>query len=75
MRNSLDALAGRLLPEEFISELLGGDTLRPADEFGERGWKWMGRHGFLYIIDCGNGWYTVLKGQKGPRSPTKRINR
>ena len=64
MRNSLDALVGRLLPGEFISKLLGDATLQAADEFGERGWKWVGRHGFLYAADCGNDWYAVLTGQK-----------
>jgi len=64
MRNSLDALAGRLLPGEFISKLLGDANIQGADEFGERDYKWVGRYGFLYATDCGNDWFAVLKGKK-----------
>ena len=63
MRNSLDALTGRLLPGEFISKLLGDAIPQDADEFSERDYKWVGKHGFLYAADCGNDWWAVLKGQ------------
>ena len=60
LRSSLDLLVCRPLPDEFIEELLGHATLERAEELGERGYKWVGKHGTLYVVDSGNGWWTVL---------------
>ena len=64
LRNALDALVGQQFPEDFIDELLGNARLERNPELGERGWRWIGRHGVLLTLDIGNGWYVIVKGSK-----------
>jgi len=54
MRNSLDALAGRLLPGEFISKLLGDATLQAADDNSADDFFGHGTH--CAGIAAGSGW-------------------
>jgi hypothetical protein len=60
----LKALSGSQFPADFIDKLLGGAKLESAPEFGERGFKFVGKHGTIHAIDMGNNWFIVLKGQK-----------
>jgi len=60
----LKALSGRQFSADFIDELLGGAKLDGAPEFGERGFKFVGKHGTIHASDMGNNWFIVLKGQK-----------
>jgi hypothetical protein len=57
-------LVGRQFQEDFIVALLNDAKTEVFPKFGERAWKWAGKHGVLYTLDTGNGWHVVMKGQK-----------
>jgi hypothetical protein len=64
LRNVLDTLVGCQFSEDFIEELLGDGKPKVSPQFGERAWKWTGKHGIIYTFDIGNSWHLVIKGQK-----------
>jgi hypothetical protein len=64
LRGALKALSGSQFPADFIAELLGDAKLDGAPEFGERGFKFVGKHGTINAIDMRNNWFIVLKCQK-----------
>jgi rubredoxin len=60
LRKVFGKCLGREFTQDFIEELLVCTRVERAPKLGERGWRWVGKHGTLYTLDAGNGWHVIV---------------